>query len=391
MAKSLSAIVNPELLKWARIYSGLDVDYAAEKSGIDVHSLKRWESDRGHPTISQLRRLAKVFHFPIAVFYLPGPPPLKTIRPRDRRFLPEFEFAELSPELNYEFRRISERREITLELLANLGTPPKRFELTATLRMPPEKLGWEIRKKLNVAIEEQSTWREVRVAFNSWRQKLEALDILVFQTTDVPLNQMRGFSLFHDVLPVISVNRKDSYAARSFTLMHELVHLMLRMESLCDMKEDISNRSKDDQFIEIFCNSVAASALVPRDALLGDDNLKYAQDLTAFGENAIRELSIRFSVSREVIVRRMLTLGLVDEDFYMKKRAQYHKEHAKRPLSKRGFINPAVDVLSYAGKPFVALALENFNRGNITTSDVSDYLGVKIKHLDSLQDSVFGA
>jgi len=391
MVRSFPAIVNRELLKWARIYAGLDVDYVAEKTGLDVHSLSRWESGPEYPTISQLRLLAKVFHFPIAVFYLSEPPPLKAIRPKDRRFLPESEFAELSPELDYEFRKVSERREITLELLANLGSPPKQFGLTTTFQIPPEELGWEIRNMLNIAVEKQYAWRDARLAFNSWRQKLEALDILVFQTTDVSLSQMRGFSLFHDVLPIISVNRKDSYAARSFTLMHELVHLMMRMESLCDMKEEISDHSDDDQFTEIFCNSVAACTLVPRDALFSNDNLKCAQELTESGDKAIRELSLRFSVSREVIVRRMLTLGLVNEDFYTIKREQYYNEFTKRVPSKQGHVNPVLDLLSYAGKPFVTLALENFNRGNITTSDISDYLGIKIKHLDSLQDSVSGA
>ena len=157
--------MNPELLKWARKYSGFDVDYAAEKSGLDAHMMSRWESGRERPSLSQLRRLAKVFHFPIAVFYLPEPPSLKATRPKDRRFLPGFEFAEASPELNFEFRRVAERREITLELLANLGTPPTQFEVTTTLQRSPEKLGCEIREMLNVTVEEQWSWREARVAF----------------------------------------------------------------------------------------------------------------------------------------------------------------------------------------------------------------------------------
>ena len=201
---------------------------------------------------------------------------------------------------------------------------------------------------------------------------------------------MRGFALYYGVLPIISVNRKDSYAARIFTLMHELVHLMLRMESLCDIAEESNYHSKDDLSIEVFCNSVAACTLVPRDALLSDENLQCAQDLTTDGEMALKKMSRRFSVSREVIVRRMLTLGLVDQEFYVKKRAQYCKELALRPSTKGGFVMPATDVLSSAGKPYVSLTLENFNRGNITTSDVSDYLGIKLKHLDSLQNSVLG-
>lgn len=391
MSKSITAIVNPDLLKWARKYSGLDIDYTAEKSGLDSYKLDSWESGKEHPTIAQLRRLAKVYHFPIAVFYLPEPPQLKVARPKDRRSLPGYELSKPSPELNLEFRRVSERREIALELLYNLSTKAMRFEPTATLRRSPETVASEIREILKVTIEEQESWHEGRVAFNVWRQKIEILNVLVFQATDVPIHQMRGFSLFHDMLPVIVVNRKDAYNARSFTVLHELAHLMLKTESICDMKEEKGRLNQADQRIETFCNSVAACVLVPRNALLEDRRVEDAQSLTSFGESAIRDLSIRFSVSREVIVRRMLTLSLVNEEFYRIKRAQYQKDLAKHPVSKKGYLPPAADVLSYAGKRFVGLALENFNRGNITTSDISDYLGVKLKHLDRLQNSVFGA
>lgn len=391
MERSVPALVNPELLKWARRYSGLGIQYAANKSEIDVNRLNSWESGRERPTLSQLRRLAKLYRFPIAVFYLPEPPSLKFIQPKDRRFLPGHEFAETSPELNFEFRMVSERREITLELLENISNPPKRFEVTTSLRNSPETLSHQIRQMLSVAMEEQESWREPRLAFNSWRNKLEALNILVFQTTDVPLHQMRGFSLYYSILPVIAVNRSDAYTARSFTLIHELVHLMLKTESVCDMREGEGHLSKADQRMEMFCNSVAGCVLVPRDALLSDDKLEYALDIGPAGDGAIKELSVRFCVSREVIVRRMLSLGLVKENFYALKRAQYQKSLAKRPSSKKGFVHPVTDVLSYAGKPFVGLVLENVNRGNITTADASDYLEVKLRHLNRLQNSVFGA
>ena len=109
-ARSVSAVINRDILKWARVFSGYDVEYAAEKSGLKADNLIRWESGPELPTISELRHLAKVFHFPIAVFYLPQTPSIEAIRPKDRRFLPDEEYEEPSPELIFEFRRASERR-----------------------------------------------------------------------------------------------------------------------------------------------------------------------------------------------------------------------------------------------------------------------------------------
>jgi hypothetical protein len=83
----------------------------------------------------------------------------------------------------------------------------------------------------------------------------------------------------------------------------------------------------------------------------------------------------------------MLTLGLVDDRFYRSKREQYHREYAILPPASGGFVHPAVEAVSSSGRSFVGLTLENLNRGLITTSDFSDFLRVKIKHLERLQDS----
>ena len=334
MSKSVPALVNPDLLQWARKYSQLGIDYVAHNAGLEIQEITSWESGNARPSISQLRRLAKVYRLPIAAFYLPTPPAIKTRRPKDRRFLPGFELEEPTPELSFEFRRVAERREIFLELISNLSDTPRQFTAETSIHQVPEIVSAEIRQLLGVNLEEQTTWHNPRIAFGVWREKLESLGVLVFQTTTVPLDQMRGFSLYHDPLPIIAVNRKDTYTARIFTLMHEMVHLMLRTESLCDMRDEGGRIDEPDYNIEIFCNSIAASALVPSSSLLEDRRVDQARGIGLAGDKAISELSLRYSVSREVIVRRMLSLGLIDEEFYRQKRTQYQKEFNKRPYIK---------------------------------------------------------
>jgi Zn-dependent peptidase ImmA (M78 family) len=91
-------------------------------------------------------------------------------------------------------------------------------------------------------------------------------------------------------------------------------------------------------------------------------------------------------VSREVIVRRMLSLNLIDIRFYQEKRDQYNQEYEKRRTRRKGYPSPIIDALSIMGKSFIGLALENLNRGMITTSDFSEFVGLKIKHLDRLSE-----
>ena len=57
---------------------------------------------------------------------------------------------------------------------------------------------------------------------------------MVFQTGEITLEEMRGFTIAERRLPVIVLNAKDSPRGRIFTLMHELTHLMLGQDGVCD-------------------------------------------------------------------------------------------------------------------------------------------------------------
>jgi len=115
MSRSIQALINPAILSWARALMGLDLDYVAQKAKIAPDRLVLWEAGGSRPTVAQLRKLARIYRFPIAVFYLPDPPDLKIPHPRDRRFLLGFEQEGPSPELSFEFRWAHERRQIAFE------------------------------------------------------------------------------------------------------------------------------------------------------------------------------------------------------------------------------------------------------------------------------------
>jgi Zn-dependent peptidase ImmA (M78 family) len=395
MARSFFALINKDILSWIRSHYGFDIDYIANKAGIKPEKLHEWETGSSRPTIAQLRKIAKVYGYPIAIFYLPEPPDIKLPRIKDRRLLLGYEERETPPELIHEFRRASERREIMLELLANTEAEPKIFDSQISLEIPPESVGSMIRKMLGISYEEQFSWREPRVAFNSWRNLLEQLDILIFQAPDVSPKAMRGYSIFFNELPIIGINRKDTYNARSFSLIHEMTHLLLKSDSLCDFKvEEVEGDSVSppDKEIEIFCNAVAGCTLVPGEIFMKEGLLSSAAVMDEEGEKSIKELSRKYGVSRYVIARRLLSLGLVDDNFYETKHEQYKTEYAEiedaaSKRKKRGFPPPVNDVFSLNGRNYVGLVVENLNQGFITTSDFSDYLGIKIKHLERIQDS----
>ncbi|MGH7193451.1 MAG: ImmA/IrrE family metallo-endopeptidase, partial [Candidatus Saccharimonadales bacterium] len=208
--------------------------------------------------------------------------------------------------------------------------------------------------------------------------------VLVFQSKRSELTEMRGYSIAQFPLPVVVLNRKDAPAGRAFTLLHELTHLMLRSSGVCDLDER-PDRSPGDQRTEVYCNHVAGAALLPRRSLLAHPAVQAHGGEPAWRQDELELLARHYSVSREVVLRRLLIAGRTSKPFYEKTRNQLQRDYEKRQKNE-GFVTPSADAVSTAGKPFVRLVLGAYNDDRLTTSDVSDYLGVKLKHLDKIRN-----
>ena len=384
MTQSAQALIEPELLVWARKSAGMTLEHAAQRLQISAESLKDWE--RGSKlTTKQLRKAANLYKQSFAAFYLNEAPDPFVPPVRDYRHLPETARGKLSPELFLDIRSALDHREQFLELLVQQKGFPTEFSKTTSLDEDPEKLSQEIRKWLNVSFERQTNWRDTRIGFNFWREAIELKGVLVLQTKRIPLSDMRGYSLAQDPLPVIVLNRKDAYAGRSFSLIHETAHLMLRTSGLCDVDVGEGGSSKDIK-TEVFCNSVAGATLVPRAAFLANVIVRrHKGEIWENGE--LERLGKEFSVSREVILRRALNFGLTSKEFYERKLAEFTKEYEKRPKTE-GFVLPHIDAISLNGKPFVKLILNSFLSEHITASDASGYLGIKLKHFERIKHAV---
>ena len=245
-----------------------------------------------------------------------------------------------------------------------------------------EQVAEELRTYLSVRSSIQQSWRNNRVAFNGWRHAIELAGILVFQAVDIPVKVIRGFSIARFPLPAIVVNRKDALAGRMFSMLHELVHLGLRTSAVCDM---IEYRGMKHDNIEVFCNHVAGATLVPERDLRLHEYIQRNPSPMDWREEVIEELARVFSVSRIVIVRRLLTLNLTTRSFYERKQAEYG---SAVPLTKSGFVSPSVDSLSRNGLVLTSLVLNAMHEGTITANDASDYLGVRLKHFDKIAEQI---
>jgi len=387
--KRIKALVRPELLKWAREDAGLSESDAAKKASTKIERLLDWEAGEDRPTIRQLRLLANAYKRPIAVFYLPEPP--KGFQAmRDYRRLPGEVAGKESALVRLEVRKARYRRQIALDLLSDLGEGPGAFTLKASLSEDPEAVATRARAALNISREDQRSWKAPYEAFHRWRAAIENLGILVFQVMGIEVSELRGFSLFEEPLPILVVNTKDHPHGIVFTLLHELAHLMLRREGLCDLVEE-AHRPPEEQEVEVFCNHVAGAIAIPANTLLRMDLVR-SRRVERWTSEELRGAATELRVSRVALLRRLLILGKTTRSHYQARCEEIDEEHRRRekPKKKGGFAPPNIKAVSTAGPSFVRLVLEGLYQEKITSSAASDYLEVKLKWIPKIEEAVFG-
>src|ERR1019366_8998560 len=144
----VEATPTPSVLIWARKTAGMSVEVAAYRAAVKVEQLVSWEDGTARPSIPQLRKLASIFHRPLAVFYLPEPPTRFQVMHDFRRLSSENLPPESSPKLAYEIRRAFDRREWTLELMGDMDESPPVFQGNATNREGVEQVANRLRAAL---------------------------------------------------------------------------------------------------------------------------------------------------------------------------------------------------------------------------------------------------
>ena len=396
MTKRVLAKIKPEVLSWARESAGFQAHEVVAVLKIPEDRLAEWESGRSAPTIPQLRTLAGLYKRPLSVLFLQEVPTGFQVLSDFRRL--DNGPMRYSPELTQEIRIAQQRRELAKELLIDIGDELPVVQALLTLRVDPEAAGKVVRDFLQVsdtALNKFGGDAEGRSAFKFWRIAIERVGVLVFQSTRVSALEASGFALAYPELPVIVVNRKDPPTRRLFSLLHEFVHILLQQSGVSDLNVDIS-KPAEQPAIELFCNAVAAAALMPRELLLQDPVIAGHGDSPEWTDEEIVPIAKRFGVSREALIIRFITLHRTHWSFFQRKKAQYTLEYQQQKQrqaaarSKPIPRNMPQEALSNFGRPLVGLLMGNYFQDRLTLSEVSGYLGLRTKHVEKLQRLAVG-
>lgn len=329
-------------------------------------------------TFNQLRKLASFFGRGTLFFMEPGPVHEEKVHSPQFRTLSN-QKPELSHSLKLLIERVERQRAVFVELREELDpTEVIRFS-------PPDLAGLSI----SAAAEHVRNWLGLkhRNDFESYRQAIEAKGLLVFRSNGyngkwqiAKESPILGFSLYDPDCPVIVVKKQDAETRQSFTLMHELGHLLIHRASSIDDEGDLHAADGDERE----ANAFAGHLLVPDSFLLNIRDQDRPADAAGF-DDWLEPQRKAWGVSSEVILRRLMDTGRLSKDAYVAyrlwstQRVIPEKEGGSREYRNR-------EPRHIFGDGYVRTVLEAMNARRITLTKASSYLdNLKITDLHKLE------
>ena len=364
--------VNKELIAWARQRAGLSIADAEKKFA----QIAAWEAGEALPTYPQLERLADELKLPVAAFFFPKPPTLPPIR-ESFRTLPDTEFNQIPRQVQFLLRK-AKALQINLVEMTQGRNPSKRF-ITRDLVFRDigsiTLMAAQVREYLGINLADQDKWQDDEAALKAWRDTLQGVGVFVFKDA-FRVDGYSGFSLYDDEFPVIYVNNSSTKTRQIFTLFHELAHLLFHTSGIDPIEDRYVPRLPDQQRrIEILCNQFAAEFLVPEAAF------RSAMADRERSEQTAMQLAQRFHVSREVIYRKFLDRGWIDQAVY----TRAAKEWAAQKTGGSGG-NWYYTHITYLGRDYISLAFRQYHQNRIDDAQLAEYLDTRPRNLGTLEE-----
>ncbi len=374
--------ITKEVLTSARERLGYTQEALARKRS-EFKSIADWESGVSKPTYRQLELLAKDLWVPVAIFFFPEPPQFPEIE-KSFRTIGSQQFAEIPPRIRLLLHK-ARAFQIGLSEL-NDGQNPARPMITRKLAFSlsdsAADMAAQVRAMLDVSLDEQFDWPDEDTALKAWRKAFYRVGVTVFKDA-FREERYCGFSLYDDEFPLIYVNNSNTKTRQIFTIFHELAHLLFKTSGI-DTDYVFQHPLPDDkQQIEATCNRLAAEILVPFDALTAEVHQQHATKALA------ETLARKFSVSREVVFRKFLDRGLVSAATYEAAKNEWDsQDKARRGNGGGNFYRTRI---AYLGEEYIGLALKRYYQDRIDEEELADYLAIKPKQIEQLEDTLLEA
>ena len=387
------AFITPNVLKWARESAKMSEETAAAKATVTIGKLQEWEIGASQPTIKQAQTLAKAYKRPFALFFLPE-------IPRDFQPLQDFRKSgskTLTTSSIFIIREIQQKQAWISDAYAANDEIILPFVGRFTIHDNPQVVAQDILKTLDI----HPAYYKSESPIKEWIDAAETKGIFVSRTSFIhsrlklDSDELQGFAISDTYAPFVFVNSDDWNAPQLFTLLHELAHIWIAETGISNNVEpEIKNKGKFHP-VELFCNEVAANALMPKDIVLNFGTQIYQNSKDVFKTAKL------LGVSSFALFVRALNLGLISIPIYQKLKkqadidlAEYLKREAEKKAKQKEKDNPGgpnyfLLQLNRNSRLFTQTVLDAFHGGAIEPTLASNLLNVQINKFQKLEAQLF--
>jgi Zn-dependent peptidase ImmA (M78 family)/transcriptional regulator with XRE-family HTH domain len=380
------------VLKWARESARMTEETAAAKVSVTVEKFKEWEAGISQPTIRQAQTLAKAYKRPFALFFLPE-------IPRDFQPLQDFRKSgskALTTSSIFIIREIQQKQAWIRDVYSENQEEKLPFVGRFSINDNPQKVAQDILTTLKINPAFYKTDNPIK----EWIDSSETNGIFISRTSFIhsrlklDSEELQGFAIADPHAPFIFVNSEDWNAPQLFTLVHELAHIWIAETGISnEVEPDLKNKDKFHP-VELFCNEVAANALMPKEIVLAFHTTSFQTSKDVF------KIAKQLGVSSFALLVRALNLNIISTTTYQKLKKQadidfsdYLKREAEKKArqkekDKPGGPNYFLLQLNRNSRLFTQTVLDAFRGGFIEPTLASNLLNVQVNKFQKLESQL---
>ncbi len=368
-------------LQWARRHRNLTIAQAAKAIGITKSELKSYEDGSVKPDLGKVRKMGRVYTFPMVTFFLPNPPANLPSYTEDFRTV-----GGAVPDLSVDTLTIIGRIRAYQTKMAQIFESDDKFFAPFSPRYDIEKdpCAQAIieRHRLSITLKDQLAWHDEDDAFRKLRAILEDHGVYVYMEK-LSIDECRGISILdHPKLPAIIVNKdkgKEPVAAKIFTLAHEYAHVLIGRPGI----SDFNHRNR----VERFCNRFAAAFLAPEEAIR-KVLTPFPKGVVDWEPDQIRTIARTLKISQQATALRLEELGLAREGFFASFKEGQQKRGGRKKNDRSVKIPQATLRLYSLGRRMPTAVISALDRGVISAVDATRILNVRSDTVTKMREKL---
>nr|MBI1230403.1 ImmA/IrrE family metallo-endopeptidase [Cytophagales bacterium] len=344
------------------------------------------------PTIRQAQTLAKAYKRPFALFFLPD-------IPRDFQPLQDFRKPGAKPLTTssiFIIREIQQKQAWISDVNSENKEEKSPFVGRFSIKDDPKNVAQDILDALKI----NPAFYKSENPIKEWINAAEKNGIFVSRTSFIhsrlklDSEELQGFAIADPHAPFVFVNSEDWNAPQLFTLVHELAHIWIAESGISNAVEP--NLTYKDKFhpVELFCNEVAANALMPEELVFSFDSSSFQNS------EGIFQVAKQLGVSSFALLVRTLNLNIISTFDYQKLKKQAdisyadylsreaEKKARQKEKDKPGGPNYFMLQLNRNSRLFTQTVLDAFRGGFIEPTLASSLLNVQVNKFQKLESQL---